>query len=385
MASIPNRCASRPARAALAALVACLAACASSDAEKHKPAALVPIEAPLAVHSTWTYELGRTDGYFLRPCAVEQAVYAADSSGDLVRIDPATGREVWQASVDGGISGGVGCDGTTVAVGGPRGHVAVFNAEGKPVWEAQSTSDILSAPLVGHDLVLVHSSDHHITAYDAASGKRRWTFVKQGPSLSLRAESGMRFSGDNVLAGFPGGRLVSIALSNGASRWEAIVSDPKGATEVERLADVMGLPALDEGDVCTASYQGRIGCFNAATGDLRWVREFPASAAVAATAELVIGVDAESHVKAFKRSSGALVWQNGTLAFRALAAPVVVGNWVALGDAEGIVHFLSLADGKSVGRFDAGRALASTPLLWNGEALFQTHAGRLVLLSATAG
>jgi outer membrane protein assembly factor BamB len=362
-------------------LVLPLTAC-SSGSERAKPMPLEVIASPIEVRRVWQVEVGDSEGTFLRPCALEHAIYAASRKGSLVRIDPSSGKEIWRVQVDGGIGAGVGSDGLTVAVVGPRGNVQAYDAEGKSLWQAQAPSDVVAPPLVGHDLVLVRSTDQRITAYEAASGKRRWVFQKQQPPLALRAEADLALSGEDVLVGFPGGRLGSVALSNGAGRWEAAVSEPKGATEVERLADVIGVPGVVEGDVCTASYQGRIGCFDTRNGDLRWAREFSAGAGVAVSDDAVYGVDASSHVTGFKRTSGASLWQSGALANRELSAPVVIGKVLAAGDFEGRIHFLRLDDGKLVGRFDAaGGRVISTPQTWNGLALFQTARGYLVLLS----
>jgi len=189
-----------------------------------------------------------------------------------------------------------------------------------------------------------------------------------------------------VLVGFPGGRLAAVAQSNGAGRWEAGVSEPKGATEVERLADVIGVPGVIEGDVCAASFQGRIGCFEVRSGDLRWAREFSAGAGVAVSEDAVVGVDGTSHINGFKRASGAGLWQNSSLANRGLSAPVLMGKLLAVGDYQGVVHFLRVDDGQIVGRVETGGGpVISTPQSWNGAAVLQTARGHLLLLSPASG
>jgi len=359
-----------------------LSACSSSG-ERPKPAPLATIAHPINIHRLWDVDLGDSAGTFLRPCVLEHAVFAASRKGNLVRIDPSSGKELWRIQVDGGIAAGVGSDGLTVAVAGPRGNILAFDAAGKPLWQAQTSSTVIAPPLVAHDLVVVRSTDQRITAYEAATGKRLWVFQKQQPPLSLRVEEDLALYRDSVLVGFPGGRLGSIAVSNGAGRWEAAVSEPKGATDVERLSDVLGVPALAESDVCAASYQGRVGCFEVRNGDLHWAREFSARAGVAVSNDAVFGVDGASHVSGFSRSSGASLWQSAALANRDLSAPVVVGKHLAVGDFEGRIHFLRLEDGKLEGRFDAGAGpVISTGEVWNGAVLFQTSRGHLILLSA---
>jgi outer membrane protein assembly factor BamB len=377
----------RPLAAALliGAALSGLGAC-STDKQNAKPAALAPIATPIQIRRLWEFDLGSVAGTFMRPSVQENAIFAASAKGELVRIDPSSGKEVWRVRVDDGIAAGVGSDGSTVAVVGPRGNIEAFDAGGKHLWTTQAPSDVIVPPLVGHELVLVRSTDQRITAYEAASGKRRWVFERQQPSLVLRAEAGLAFAGDNVVVGFPGGRLDAVALGNGAGKWEAPVSEPRGATEIERLADVMGLPSLSSEDVCAASYQGRIGCFDARNGDLRWAREFSAGAGVGLSGETVVGVDAKSNVNAFTRASGAGLWQSAALINRRLSAPVMLDKVLALGDFEGTVHFLRIEDGKIIGRVEAGGGpVVSAPVAWNGAALVQTASGRLMLLSPLGG
>lgn len=370
------------ARGAGIAAILLLAACAS-DAEKQvKPSPLTAIDPQVVVQKVWQADVGSSQGTFLRPVVLENAIYAASGDGDLARLDPSTGKQVWQIRIDGGVSAGVGSDGLVVAVASARGTVTAVDAGAKRLWEAQVPSDVVAPPVVGHDLVLVRSTDNRVTAFDAKTGERRWTFQKQQPALTLRAEAEMALSGDNLLIGFPGGRLTAVALSNGAARWEAGVSEPKGATEVERLADVLGLPVLSDDEVCANSYQGRIACFESRSGDLRWAREFNAGAGAAGNDKLLIGVSEQSHVSAFSRAGGGTLWQNAALANRRLSAPVVIGDWTMVGDLDGYLHVLRLEDGRLAGRLDLGEGpVISTPQLLNGRVLLQTARGRLCLIA----
>jgi outer membrane protein assembly factor BamB len=378
--------------AVLAALA--LAGCAADLDPALRPVAVPTLEAPMHVNVTWKVSLGSAQGAFLAPSVQESAIFAASGSGELVRIEPASGKVVWSISVPGGIGAGVGSDGSTVAVVGPRGEVFAYDAAGKELWKVQGSTRALAPPLVGRGLVIVRTGDHHVSAYEIAGAKRRWNFVRQEPALTLHASTPMSFASDTVLVGLPGGRMAALALTNGALRWEAGVSEPRGATEVERLADVLGAPARGDALACAASFQGRIACFDAESGDLRWAREFSAGGGPAYGGEVVYGVDEASTLSAFSRASGATIWQNKVLAHRDLSAPALVSpGLVATADFEGRVHFFSAAEGKLVARFDTaavslggywggtGSPLASAPQSWNGALLVQTAGGTLYLLS----
>jgi outer membrane protein assembly factor BamB len=370
------------ARIAAAAAVALLAGCGLFGEKKTPPSPLPEFQPSLNVSTAWRLSIGSLRDSFLQPAVVENALYAANAGGVVLRVDPASGNQVWRTDVDARISAGVGADGFTVAVATPRGEVIALDADGKVRWRAQVSSDVLSPPLVGRGVVVVRSTDHRLTAFEAESGKRRWVFNRQLPPLTLRASTEMAFAGDNVLVGYPGGRLVAVALANGAARWEAAVSEPKGTTEVERLADVLGPIAVAGGQACAASFQGRVMCADAGTGSLRWARELSAGAGVARDSRSVYAVDAASQVQALAAEGGASIWRNERLTHRQLTTPLALPGAVVVGDLEGYVHFLSPAEGSLLARLrvDSSRILAR-PLAWNDNAVVLTTDGTLMLLT----
>ncbi len=364
----------------IALLASALAAC-SSGGKPPPPAPLAELKSPLPIQVAWRIKIGEAGRSFLQPAVTQNAIYAADAKGDLVRIDPSNGKEVWRVRTPAPLGAGVGADGFVVAVAGQRGEVFAYSAEGKLLWQSQVPSDVATPPLVGHGLVIVRSTDQGVTALDVDKGQRKWIFRRQTPPLALRAPTELTFAADNVIVGFPGGRLVAIALSNGAARWDSAVSEPKGATEVERLADVLGPIGLQDNQVCAASYQGRIACFDASSGDQQWAREMAAGAGVAIDGDQLIGVDAASTIQAYALSNGTVRWACKVLAHRGVSAPVRRDRWVAVGDGQGYLHLLNASDGKLVGRIDVdGSPIVAQPDNIPGGIVVQTERGSLALV-----
>ena len=361
---------------------ALLAGCGLFGEKKAPPSPLPEFQSGLDVGATWRLSVGSVRDTFLQPVVVENALYAASAGGVVMRVDPASGSPVWRTDVGTRLSAGVGADGFTVAVATPRGEVIALDADGKIRWRAQVSSDVISPPLVGRGVVVVRSTDHRVSAFEAESGKRRWVFSRQVPPLTLRASTEMAFAGDNVLVGYPGGRLVAVALANGAARWEAAVSEPKGTTEVERLADVLGPVAVAGGQACAASFQGRVMCAEAGTGSLRWARELSAGGGVARDSRAVYAVDATSQLQAFAVDGGASVWRNERLTYRALTTPLALSGAVVAGDLEGYVHFLSPAEGSLLARVRVDSSpIVARPMAWNDGAVVLSSEGTLTLLA----
>jgi outer membrane protein assembly factor BamB len=167
---------------------------------------------------------------------------------------------------------------------------------------------------------------------------------------------------DNVLyAGFPGGKLVALNAANGAQYWEVTVALPRGATELERVADVMGNPAVDETQVCAVAYQGRVACFERQKGTLLWARDTSSNSGLAMDERNVYVTDDKDAVTAYDKSSGRAGWRQDKLARRQVTAPLALGAWVVVADAEGYVHVLSSADGSFVARAKVDSSVRTAP------------------------
>jgi outer membrane protein assembly factor BamB len=343
-------------------------------------APLPELKPTLQARVAWRVDVGASRGLFLQPAVLENAIYAASADGTVVRISP-TGEVVWKVDTKGKISGGVGSDGFTIAVGTPRGQVVALGADGKELWRAQVQGEVQAPPLVGRGLVVVRAVDSRIFAFDAETGRRRWNYQRTSVPLTLRGPSEMAYAGDLVVAGFPGGRMVGLTATSGGVRWDVAVSEPRGATEVERLADVVGQPLTGSGDVCAASYQGRLACFEATNGAFRWGRDLSAVTGPGGDDQRVFVVDAKSHVHAFSRTGGAGVWVQQKLERRELSTPLALRRAVVAGDYFGYVHFLSPEDGAFIGRAELKGTIVATPRAFGGGAIVQTQDGIVALVS----
>jgi outer membrane protein assembly factor BamB len=356
---------------------------ASKPAPRNPPAALVDVKPSMNVRSAWTVNIGKAGTALFNPALVGGSVFAAAADGTIVRLDASTGGQLWRINAGVPLSAGVGADAGTVAVGAAGGVLLVYSADGKQRWKAQASSEILGAPAVGQGMVIVRSIDNRIVAYDADSGVRRWQLQRTAPALALRSAPGIAVDAQSAYVGMPGGRMVALALTNGGPRWEVAVGDPRGATELERIADVSGVPVLVGREVCAVAYQGRIGCVDTSSGATRWAKEFSSEVGLGVDERNVYGADERGNVNAFTYDAGVSVWRNNALANRRLSAPVAVGRALAIGDYQGYMHFLSREDGAILARAASdGSQVIGTPVVTGNTVIFQTQAGTVAALTA---
>ena len=216
------------------ALAAALLAC-SGNARVRKPAELVEVKNQFDLQPVWSTSVGSSESFNFHPVVAGDAVYAASHRGNLFKIDLQTGNKVWEVSVPERLTVGPGSDGRTTAVVTTKGAVYAYDDSGKPLWNVNVGSEVLSEPVVAGGIVVVRTLDNRFIGLDAQTGVRKWMYQRQQSALSLRVGYGMLpINNEVIVTGFAGGRFGMIAIANGGLIWETPVSFPKGFSEIER-------------------------------------------------------------------------------------------------------------------------------------------------------
>ena len=379
-------------RALLAAAAAALAlgGCASynplvalgiKSEPANKPTPLAPITATVTPKAAWSTAVGKSAGFVFRPDIEGGRIYAASGEGAVTILDEDSGRVVARVDTKKKLSSGVEVGDSKIFVGTMKGEVLALDVTGKTVWTASVAGEVIAPIAVSRSVAVVRTSDGRIFGLSTADGKRIWVFQRPTPALLLRSEAGVLAVGGDVVAGYPNGKLIALDIDDGKLTWEATVALPRGATELERIADVAGLPLVDGPTVCASAFQGKTACFEIQTRNAVWSRDVASALALAADARLVYLVDDAGAVHALDKKSGASVWKQDKLLHRRLTAPVALAGHVVVGDGFGFLHVLSPDNGALVGRHATdGTAIISMVPVAGGGLVVQTAGGQLSLV-----
>lgn len=350
-----------------------LAAC-SSGPDKPKPAQLSPNAALIGVRLAWTSRIGPVN-FPLDVHVRNNIISLAGGDGSVAAIDGNTGADQWRTMVTGGIAGGVGSDGRLTAVM-TRNNELLALEQGREVWREKLGALSFTAPLVAGERVFVMTADRVVSAYDARSGRRLWTYSRAGDiPLSVYQSSVMLAVGDTLVVGISG-RLVGLNPLTGSVRWEAPIATSRGTNDVERLVDLVGRVSREADVICARAFQTAIGCINAARGNLLWAKPAVGAQGLHGDAEYLFGTEADGQVIAWRRSDGDKVWTSERLKYRGLTAPLAIGRTVAVGDATGLVHFLSRQDGSLMNRMPTdGSAIVAPPVVVGNTLVVVTEKG----------
>lgn len=347
-----------------------------------KMAELERITPTRTVRVTWSYQIGKAGEAVFHPAVAGDAVFVAAADGALARLEDGNAR--WRIQTEKKpLTAGVGSNGDLVAVAAGATVLVYAAADGSPRWQAKVSSEVLAPPLVTDELVLVKSGDNRIVAFDHA-GRQKWLYQRPTPSLVLRAVAPMAAIDPFVLSGFPNGKLVALTLANGAPVWEGTVAVPTGTSELERMADVASAPVVLGAVGCAVAWQGRVSCFDfSENGRALWARDISSAAGLGLDQRAVYVTDARSVLHALTLESGSSLWRQEKLLRRNLTAPLPREDYLVVGDAKGIVHFLSRSDGEFIARLETdGSPILAAPQALRQSVLIQTRAGHIYALDA---
>ena len=358
-------------RLTLLAAVAVIAGCAAS---KPKPQPLEPLTPKIGGTLAWSQ---RIDGVkFPLAVAVTKGQFTvAGDDGTVLALDVESGREVWRGSAGAKLSAGVGSDGRFAAVVTREGELVVFD-QGAVKWRKPLGTRVSTAPLVAGERVFVLGVDRAVQAFDVLDGRKLWILQRPGDPLTL-AQSGVLSAFKNTLIVGQGPRMAGVDPTRGEVRWDVAVGSPRGANEIERLADLVG-PAVRVGDtICARSFQAAVGCVDAEKGTTLWSKNIGGTDAVAADADYVFAGDASDRITAWK-ANGDAAWTSDKLLYRSLSAPLSVGKTVVFGDEDGTLHFLSRETGEALLRLTTdGSAIVAQPVVSGTVMLAVTRKGGL--------
>ncbi|MEO5770827.1 MAG: PQQ-binding-like beta-propeller repeat protein, partial [Burkholderiaceae bacterium] len=230
-------------------LAALLAGACSSD--KPKPTPLESVTPQIAGRLVWSSRIdGAAPGLIVTARDGEFVIASAD--GTVLALEAGSGRELWRANAGARLTAAVGSDGRFAAVVTRDNELVVLERgqTGGPKWRARLNSRVSTAPLVAGERVFVMGVDRVVSAYDVIDGRLLWVLQRPGEALTLSQPGVVAAFNDTLLIG-QGHRLTGVDPLRGSVRWEVAVGSPRGANEIERLADLVG-PAARVGDLICA-------------------------------------------------------------------------------------------------------------------------------------
>lgn len=349
----------------------------SEEEDATAPVELERIDTKVKLKKQWSTKVGdgQGDGFYkITPTLVDGVLYVASSDGEVAAISATDGNRLWRVELERPLSGGIGYHDRSLYLGGADGSVLQVSAtDGVVEWEAAVSGEVLAAPAVSDDWVVVQTYDGKLLGFQPGSDEPSWTFTSDVPVLTLRGTSTPILVGGNAIAGFGDGKVVAVDVNSGNVSWESRVGVPQGSSEIDRIVDIDGAMTQQGIELFVASYQGRVAALDSRTGRKLWQQNVSSVTGTHVGFGNVYVADVDGTLSAFLRTGQGVRWQNIELGYRQLSRPTPVSSYVATVDFDGYLHLISQVDGQIVGRAKIGGDAARADMI--------ADSGRLIIFA----
>lgn len=380
-----------PAMLSVTLLSGCSLFSGEEDVVKMSP--LPTVENQFSPQVAWDTSVGSGIGDFysnLHPAFLDGNVYAADRRGTVKAVNSQDGKEIWSIDLSEKtgffsrnrpalLSGGLTAVGAHVYVGSEKAQVYALNtSDGSIAWQTKVAGEALSRPVVSDGLVLIHTSNGMLQALNESDGAIKWTVNLDMPSLSLRGESAPASAFGAAIVGGDNGRVSAVILNQGQIIWQQRISQPSGATEIDRLSDVDTTPVIVNGVVYALAYNGNLTALDLRSGQMLWKREIGSVKDFIVDAGRIYLIDQDDRVVALNADGGVAIWRQSDLLHRNLTSPVLYNGYIVVGDSEGYLHWLNTDDGRFVAQQKVdGSGFQTEPVVASDKLLIQAKNGEV--------
>ncbi|OKP03962.1 outer membrane protein assembly factor BamB [Xenorhabdus eapokensis] len=371
-----------------------LAGCSSEqDAVTMSP--LPKVENQFKPRIVWDKSVGSGTGEYyshLSPTWQGSTIYVADRHGVIKAFDIDSGKEIWTTDLSEKagllsshlpalLSGGLTVSGDRLYVGTEKAKVIALDVtDGKVEWESTVAGEALSRPVVSDGFVLIHTGNGMLQALNETDGSIVWSVNMDTPALSVRGESAPAVAYGAAIVGGDNGRISAVLLSEGQLIWQQRISQVTGSTEIDRLNDVDMTPVISDNVIYAIAYNGNLVAMDMRSGQIIWKRDLGSVHDMVVTDNNIFIVDQDDHILSLRKSDGVTLWSQNNLLHRNLTAPEMYNGYLVVGDAEGYLHWLNMADGKFVAQNKVdGSGLLSRPVVASDKLMLQAKDGTVYL------
>ncbi|MGD9785110.1 MAG: PQQ-binding-like beta-propeller repeat protein [Hyphomicrobiaceae bacterium] len=357
-----------------------------------------------AVRQAWSADAGtgssKSGRVTATPIVYQGRVFTLDAAGRVSAFSATGGGASWRISIvpdkeaaggsmfslssstpGGGSGGGLAADsGRVYAASGFGNVVALDPASGKKLWERNLGIPLRAAPAAASDRVFVIAMDGRFFCLSGIDGSELWTTRGLPQQASLVMNVSPAVSGDIVVVPYPSGDLIALKVSDGSAVWSESLSRTRTVSQLSSLSDA-ARPAIEGGTVFAVGHAGRMVATQLASGERLWSINVPSTQTPWVAGGSVFVVDTGGQLIAVARDNGNIQWTVQLPGGGPWSGPVLASGRLWLASAKGALVSVDAVTGKVLGQQDLGDPVYIPPVVAQRRMFVMTDKARLIALN----
>lgn len=365
--------------------------------------AMQHLELPDRLRTAWTGDLGTAadeeQKILAQPVIAGGRVFAMDAAAQVSAFDVATGRRLWRVNLtprredSGATGGGLAWHADKLFVATGYGDiVALEPATGRAFWATQLQQPIRGAPTAIGGRVFVITYDNQMHALDIERGEVQWTHTGIVEPAGFLGAANPAAEGNIVVVPYSSGELLALRADTGVVAWgEQLVRASGRVSQAGALNDINGRPVIDRGRVYAVSQSGRFVAIDLRTGERVWERVIASIQTPWVAGDYIYAITVDAEIICLSRRDGKVKWIRQLRRYLDPKAktnkgvitwwgPVLAGDRLLVASTDERMLAISPYTGDLIGQIELSDKAAMPPVVADGTVYIVTEDARLTAL-----
>lgn len=294
----------------------------------------------------------------MSPVLIGDMLIQANSIDGISAYRAKDGNLLWQVPIIGGVEGSANLIKDRLFFGANDGNFYSLDIrKGTIIWSYKTKSENFAQSYLDSENGVIYflGGNNILYALEADSGKQLWVYSRQDTSgFSIRGGSRPLLYKDILFVGFSDGSFVAFNPKSGSPIWELSLNKNK------RFRDIDSNILVDQESLFVAGYDDKLYSINWQKGEINWKIDGGSYSGPSIVDEKIYYPTSSGEIWALKKSTGEKLWVYKLKQGIATGIQIYKGLLV-FGESQGSLRFLDMGTGKSVGSFEPGRGILSTP------------------------
>lgn len=318
-------------------------------------------------------------------------VFTIDAQAVVRAYSAQSGKEIWELEIapdyesDGSILGaGLAYEnGVIYATTGFAEIVAIDAPSATVMWRVPVSGPMRAAPTVRGGRVFAITVDNQTIALNAMTGETLWTHRGAAEGASFIGGASPTVDQGVVIAAYTTGELYALRVENGQVIWSDALAAAGRTDAVSAIADIRGLPVIDNDLVIATGNSGLTVAIDLRTGFRVWELEAGGIQSPWVAGNFVFMLSNTNDLIALQRKTGRVKWVTPLPRTDddepvVWTGPVLAGDRLIVGNQQGTVMAVSPYDGKIIGTDEVSGPITLPPSIAGDTLFFLTADARLI-------